>query len=68
MNDPYRYDKSDVICSCSGTTETQIKRLIEKGCADLERISRTTGACSGCGACEPDILALLAEYAALNTH
>jgi len=55
--------KKDLMCRCSGTTTGQIKRLVDKGVDDLEEISRATGACSGCGACDVDILALVAEYA-----
>ncbi|MFI3120142.1 MAG: (2Fe-2S)-binding protein [Methylococcaceae bacterium] len=53
--------KSDVICHCSGTTERQIKALISDGVDTLDGISRMTGACSGCGACDVDILAILAK-------
>lgn len=52
----------DIVCACSGTSLGQIKRLVERGVSDLEGISRATGACSGCGACDTDIAALLAEY------
>jgi NAD(P)H-nitrite reductase large subunit len=62
MNNTYPDSKEDRICACSGTTIGQIKRLIDKGIVDMEAISRATGACSGCGACDTDILALLAEY------
>lgn len=51
----------DVICYCSGTTKTQIKQLLEKGVYELEPISRQTGACSGCGACDVTILEFLAQ-------
>jgi NAD(P)H-nitrite reductase large subunit len=54
--------KKDVICHCSGTTQQQIMRLIDNEAGNLESISRITGACSGCGACETAILELLAEY------
>ncbi|NJD07533.1 MAG: (2Fe-2S)-binding protein [Methylococcaceae bacterium] len=54
--------KKDVICCCSGTTVAQIKRYVDRGIDDLERISQASGACSGCGGCEADILELLAEY------
>jgi bacterioferritin-associated ferredoxin len=57
-----------MICRCSGTTTGHIKRLIDKGVDDLDSISRATGACSGCGACDTDILALLAEYASSISH
>lgn len=50
---------SEIICSCSGTTQQQIQDLLDQGVANLDRISRITGACSGCGSCEPEILALI---------
>ena len=54
--------KEDVICYCSGTTKEQINALIVQGIAELDRISRQTGACSGCGACDVVIMELLAEH------
>jgi len=54
-------DKNDVICHCSGTTKRQIKALVNNGADNLDKISRMTGACSGCGACDVSILELLAE-------
>jgi NAD(P)H-nitrite reductase large subunit len=58
--DPDR--KKDIVCRCSGTTAEQIKRYVAKGGSDLDGLSRATGACSGCGGCDADVLALLAEY------
>ena len=54
--------KEDVICYCSGTTKEQINALIVQGIIELDLISRQTGACSGCGACEVAIMELLAEH------
>lgn len=54
--------ENDVICYCSGTTAQQIKKLIDEGVADLERISRITGAASGCGGCEFELQQLLNEH------
>jgi len=51
--------ESDVICHCAGTTVEQIRALIDDGVTDLDRISRITGACSGCGGCEYDIQEML---------
>jgi len=65
MNHINQDRKNERICACSGTTIGQIERLVEKGVVDLEGISQATGACSGCGACDTDILALLAEHPAL---
>ncbi len=62
MNDSNPNNDEDVICSCSGTTQEKVKQLIESGVDDLDRISRITGACSGCGACDAPIQELLAEH------
>jgi bacterioferritin-associated ferredoxin len=58
--------REDRICICSGTTTAQIKTLIDQGMTDLDSISRATGACSGCGACDFDVLALIKEYSPSN--
>lgn len=60
MTDPD--PRNDLICRCSGTTATQLKRLIAQGITDLEALSQATGVCSGCGGCDADVLAFLAEY------
>jgi NAD(P)H-nitrite reductase large subunit len=62
MNNNNSDRKQDIICRCSGTTTGQIKKHINTGVDDLESLSKATGACSGCGACDTDILAMLAEY------
>jgi bacterioferritin-associated ferredoxin len=54
--------KEDVICYCSGTTKEQINALIVQGIIELDPISRQTGACSGCGACDVVIMELIAEH------
>jgi len=54
-------NKIDIVCHCSGTTQKQIKALIHDGVTSLDGISRMTGACSGCGACDVAVLELLAE-------
>ncbi|MGR9012619.1 MAG: (2Fe-2S)-binding protein [Gammaproteobacteria bacterium] len=62
MNDLIPDNEKCVICYCSGTTKDNIKGLINNGINELDRISRETGACSGCGACDTQILELIAEY------
>ncbi|MEW6036852.1 MAG: (2Fe-2S)-binding protein [Pseudomonadota bacterium] len=62
MNDAAQNGRKDIICRCSGTTTWQIKRQFDKGVTDMNGISRATGACSGCGACDTDIETLLATY------
>lgn len=62
MGDAILDERHDVICRCSGTTVLQIRWQFDKGVTDIDGISRATGACSGCGACDTDIMALLAEY------
>lgn len=45
----------EVLCLCSGATKEQIKSLVDEGTVDIERISRITGALSGCGGCESNL-------------
>lgn len=51
----------DILCYCAGTTRQEIKKLIAEGITDAERISRITGAASGCGGCEFNLQEMLAE-------
>ncbi|MCD2451372.1 (2Fe-2S)-binding protein [Methylicorpusculum oleiharenae] len=60
MNEINTDKKRDIICHCTGTTEEKIKELIESCVDSLDKLSRNTGACSGCGACETSITDLLA--------
>lgn len=57
-------NREDVICDCTGTTRTKVQQLIDDG-ADLDRISRATGACTGCGACDVLIIDMLEASADL---
>lgn len=54
--------ENNVLCYCSGTTEQQIKALLAEGIVDSERISRITGAASGCGGCEFEFHQLVSEH------
>ena len=59
MNDISSDTEMNIICHCSGTTERQVKEIIDNKIDDLDSISRITGACSGCGGCEASIRELL---------
>lgn len=61
-------DEDEVICRCSGTTASQVRRLIDKGVTDLEGISYASGTASGCGGCESDVSALIAEILSEETE
>ena len=50
---------SPIVCSCSGTRREQILKRFEEGLRTLDALSQATGACSGCGACEPEVEALI---------
>ncbi|MGZ4959443.1 MAG: (2Fe-2S)-binding protein [Methylomonas sp.] len=54
-------NENDTLCYCAGTTRQEIKKLIAEGVTDAERISRITGAASGCGGCEFNLQEMLAE-------
>lgn len=53
---------NEVICYCSGTQKQEIQKLIAQGERDMERISRITGALSGCGGCEFEMKQLLKQH------
>ncbi|MBS3963641.1 MAG: (2Fe-2S)-binding protein [Methylomonas sp.] len=55
-------ETNDIICGCSGTTRLEVVKLIDQGVADLDRISRITGALSGCGGCEFELEHLLESH------
>ena len=58
---PDEQQQKEVICDCSGTTKDKIKELIDNGYDSVDKISRATGAVSGCGSCDILILELLDE-------
>ena len=62
MTDISFYQDEDVICDCSGTTKAKIQQLMDNGADTLDKISRATGACSGCGACDTLVLEMLTEH------
>jgi bacterioferritin-associated ferredoxin len=67
MTDTEQYEMDDVICPCSGTTPRHIMKLVERGMETLDDISKTSGACSGCGGCESDMMAFLKNCLAART-
>ncbi|MDT4289786.1 (2Fe-2S)-binding protein [Methylomonas sp. MO1] len=62
MNAVQPNTENNVLCYCSGTTEQQIKALLAEGIVDPERISRITGAASGCGGCEFELQQLIFDH------
>ena len=53
-------NQSQIICDCTGTTYGQVLSLIAQG-FDLDKISSATGATTGCGACDAEIMTLMVE-------
>jgi len=58
--------EDEVVCVCSGTTRGKIIQLIEDGADSVDRISRITGAVSGCASCDVPIQEILVEYGKLE--
>ena len=52
----------EILCTCSGTTRADIRRLFAEG-KDAQAISQWTGALTGCGGCEWEIEVFLKELA-----
>lgn len=51
MNSKQNEDQSEIICDCAGTTKAKIEQLIHAGKNTLDAVAATTGATTGCGAC-----------------
>ncbi len=51
----------EIICTCTGTTKQKVLSLIEQD-ADLDKIASATGAATGCGSCDVDIVNLIEEH------
>jgi len=62
MNNQHSNSKEDVICHCTGTTQTKIENLLVNDVDTLEKIAYETGATTGCGACEYDISQLIVQH------
>lgn len=61
-------DEGQVICPCSGTRISHLRRYVERGIVDVTAISEGTGALSGCGGCEFDVLEALDFLKAQSCH
>ncbi len=49
-------------CYCTHVTRAQVLAAIAaRGCRSVEDLQRTTGACTGCRTCRPELEQLLAE-------
>lgn len=55
-------DEEMVVCACSGTRLSQLKKRFADGLTTLEELSDATGVVSGCGGCEWDIGDLLKAW------
>lgn len=62
MSEKEQDDLKEVICDCTGTTKGKVLSLI-KNKADLDKISSATGAATGCGSCDVDIINLIDDHA-----
>jgi len=51
MNSKQNENQSEIICDCTGTTKAKIEQLIHAGKNTLDAIASTTGATTGCAAC-----------------
>jgi len=54
-------EKEKIICTCTGTTQSKILQLINKGRDTLDEIASATGASTGCGSCDATIMDIIKE-------
>lgn len=62
------HKKEEPICYCTGTTETQIKKLIARNITTLEDIVEQTGITTGCAGCEYDVVQLINQLVKPETE
>ncbi|HIF53722.1 MAG: (2Fe-2S)-binding protein [Methylococcales bacterium] len=55
-------ENEQIICTCTGTTKTKILQLIDQGAKDLDQIASATGASTGCGSCDVEVMDILDEH------
>jgi bacterioferritin-associated ferredoxin len=48
-------------CICRAVTSDEVNTAIDHGATTVRAVSRTTGACTGCGTCRDRIKAMLGE-------
>lgn len=65
MNASENKQLDEVMCPCSGTKRSAIKRMFEQGLT-VDEISQRSGALSGCGGCEWEIAEFLKELTELK--
>ena len=49
----------ELVCYCLRVEKPDILKAMETGCATVEDLSARLRACTGCGACRPDLEAML---------
>ncbi len=58
-------DTGRIVCACAGVGINTITTAIDNGARTIGRIGQCTGAGTNCGACKPELAALLAQPPAL---
>ena len=48
-------------CICRAVTSDEVNTAIDNGATTVRAVSRTTGACTGCGTCRERIKAMLGQ-------
>ena len=56
-------DENEIICACMGTTVRDIMDAVENGAKTLEEVQAATQAGTVCGACLPELEALIEQLA-----
>ena len=53
-----------IVCLCRAVCDKEIRAVVGCGASSLEEVEQACGAGGDCGACQPDIVALLRQQAA----
>ncbi|MDQ1089720.1 nitrate reductase [Siphonobacter sp. SORGH_AS_1065] len=50
-----------LVCSCNSVGEGNLKKAINSGCTDFQKLCQQTGAGTGCGSCRPEVKNILQQ-------
>ena len=60
MSEITQFDPEFVRCYCTSVTREQVIAAVRAhDCRTVDDVKATTGACSGCGSCRPELILLL---------
>lgn len=54
-------NEQEVVCSCRGVTDEQIRSSVRNGAQTLDKVKKETDCCKVCGLCIDDVRQIIAD-------